>query len=314
MSFRAALSRRKPLLVAGAIGVVGALGVHFYRAAGERKYPPLALHDLPRDSAIRTLFEQHGVPTEPTRACTARQPVLVAPFDADADTRTRWAPTVVALSHTMPRAKLERYAIDRLKLEAKPDVHTLLYAAATAYLDALAHRPEVRLGLRRTALPRFADAREAFMHRGTYVWDFNAYGTWSGAVALEVQVTREGTFEPPSAMPSTGGTGSDAAGALLYWRFDRLTSPKVVDFVDKAAAWGYPFRFMVGGWHELIVEDLPGGDRVRITYVLTEVYDLHPLGKIEEDKKIVPKWTLDLHRDYARSMLKGVVAQIESST
>jgi hypothetical protein len=321
MNVRGFFIRQNSFIACGLAMVVGSsAGLHYYRASGERRYPACTLEKLPRASVIRTMFEEQNVPTNPTRTCTAQQPVLVAsPGGSRNDELQRWLPTFVALSYIMPRAELERYAVTRLKLQLKPgeriDVQTLMYAAATAYLDAIPRRPEVKLRLRESEVSKIPllDARTA-LYPGTYLWKFNALGHWhyvpdhspllAAAVspaALHLVDVDHGSFEPPCAVATNitqVGDTNESAGALLHWRFDRLVDPRLVEFVDAAASYGYPWRFMIGGFHELIVEDLPGErneigeELVKITYALTEVYELHPLGQKEQDKKIIPKWKL----------------------
>lgn len=325
------LFARRNILIAGSAAIAAeCVGLYIYRSRGERRYPARTLTELPHASAIRTLFEEGTEPTAPSYTCTAPQPVRVSPAG-------RWLPTFVAPSYTMPRARLEAYARARLQLPSdtpdRLDAQTLLHAAAAAYFDAIPHRPEVRLGLRPARVfdgeePARGDVRAA-LAPGTRLWErsFSVFGSWAtapraavDAAPVDAVVAAGGTYPPPCTMPSNAarvanGPG-DAAGAVLYWRFDQLTDPKLTEVFDKMAQYGYPWRFMIGGFHELIVQDLPernerGEELVRVTYALTEAYDLHPLGKKEEDKKTVPKWTLTFHRDYARSMLHGTIAQIE---
>ncbi|EJD49614.1 hypothetical protein AURDEDRAFT_182763 [Auricularia subglabra TFB-10046 SS5] len=337
MSARRLFTRRNVLIAGSAAIAAECVGLYIYRANGERRYPARSLTELPRASAIRTLFEEGSEPIAPSYTCTAPQPVRVNPPG-------RWLPTFVALSYTMPRARLEAYARARLHLPDPPtsaterlDAQTLMHAAATAYFDAIPHRPEVRLGLRPSQVfdPRDgevpSDARAA-LRPGYALWDhsFTIFGSWStkppsavDATPVDATVAAGGAYPPPCSMPSNfararpaGAQETDAAGAVLYWRFDKLTDPKAIEIGDKIASYGYPWRFMVGGFHELIVEDVPernerGEELVRITYALTEAYDLHPLGKKEDDKKTVPGWTLAFHRDYARSMLHETITQIE---
>ena len=84
----------------------------------------------------------------------------------------------------------------------------------------------------------------------------------------------------------------------MHWPLRSVVDRKVIEFMDKAAKYGFPWRYMVGGFQEVIVEDLPGqldesGEQlVRITHATAEVWDLHPLGQKEADKKIIPKWLL----------------------
>lgn len=79
---------------------------------------------------------------------------------------------------------------------------------------------------------------------------------------------------------------------LQVWEWK---NPTIVSFFEKLARWGYPFRMMNGGYHELYIE--PYGQSYRVYYSSAHEYrDLN-------DGKVIPKWTQHCHRTYARLIL-----------
>lgn len=71
--------------------------------------------------------------------------------------------------------------------------------------------------------------------------------------------------------------------------------PNIVLFFEKLARWGYPFRLMSGGYHELYIE--PYGQYYRVYYASAHEY------RNLDDGKVIPKWTQHCHRTYARLIL-----------
>lgn len=73
--------------------------------------------------------------------------------------------------------------------------------------------------------------------------------------------------------------------------------PDLVRFFEKLSDFGYPFRLMNGGIQQLQVRPIKGSNMYEVLYSNGHIYnDLR-------DGKIVPKWTLHLHRTYARIIL-----------
>lgn len=86
--------------------------------------------------------------------------------------------------------------------------------------------------------------------------------------------------------------GKEFNSTLQEWEWK---DPNIVLLFEKLARWGYPFRMMNGGYHELYIE--PCGQFYRVYYASAHEYrDLN-------DGKVIPKWTQHCHRTYARLIL-----------
>jgi hypothetical protein len=103
------------------------------------------------------------------------------------------------------------------------------------------------------------------------------------------------------------GTDKDSNGLLVSWRIpdeQRL-------FFEKIARWGYPWRLMSGGRHEMSVSEpfgVPGqGALVEVRFAASHDYEV-VTG--EQVQKVIPAWTLRLHRGYARLILDRAVKEI----
>ncbi|EJD49613.1 hypothetical protein AURDEDRAFT_161173 [Auricularia subglabra TFB-10046 SS5] len=327
------LTRNNILLAAGAAVITAYGGLRLYRSSGERHYPTRTPASLPRASALRTLFEERA--PLPAFADRTPQPVVVEPHG-------RWLPSFTAPSHVIPRKTLETYARARLApLNGAPsqrlDIRTLMQAAVLALGDSLAHRFEVRLGVRGPTAFSLEPGEDESMvavqpGRGHWNDDFTVVGSWSTSPPaalewgpLDAIVTAGKKPELPCTVLSNStrlkvvaANGEpDAAGVMLYWRSERLEKYRIFRWVYKHGMRLFGWRFPLGGLHEVIVEDLPergerGEELVKVTYATAEVYDLHPNGEKEENWKVIPGWAETLHIDYARSMLKGTISQINT--
>ncbi|KAJ5885086.1 hypothetical protein N7495_009596 [Penicillium taxi] len=104
---------------------------------------------------------------------------------------------------------------------------------------------------------------------------------------------------------------NDGNGLLLSW--------KVPDNVrlsfEKMAAWGYPWRLMSGGRHEFSVSEpfeVKGEGRVvEVRFASTHDYEI--VESEGDQQKIIPAWTLRIHRGYARLLLDMSARELQAS-
>jgi hypothetical protein len=106
----------------------------------------------------------------------------------------------------------------------------------------------------------------------------------------------------------TPGADSDSQGLLIAWYM--ADEPRL--FFEKIARWGYPWRLMSGGRHEMSVSapyEVPGQGRV----VDVRFAGAHDYEIVEEEgvkQKIIPGWVMRLHAGYARLILDLAVREV----
>ncbi|RHZ50191.1 uncharacterized protein CDV56_101600 [Aspergillus thermomutatus] len=104
-------------------------------------------------------------------------------------------------------------------------------------------------------------------------------------------------------------------GLLISWRIP--DEPR--RFFEKIARWGYPWRLMSGGRHELSVsEPFDGaGDGesqapfVEVRFASAHDYEIVPEEGDLQHQKTIPGWTGRLHRGYARLLLDCSVRELK---
>ncbi|KAI9374077.1 hypothetical protein BJX61DRAFT_344813 [Aspergillus egyptiacus] len=108
---------------------------------------------------------------------------------------------------------------------------------------------------------------------------------------------------------------ANAYGLLIAWKMP--DEPRL--FFEKIARWGYPWRLMSGGRHELSVSEpfaVPGreeeGPFVEVRFASAHDYEVvAEEGKLGRQKTI-PGWSARLHRGYAMLILDGAVRELVS--
>ncbi|KAF4771328.1 hypothetical protein HAV15_004415 [Penicillium sp. str.  len=98
-----------------------------------------------------------------------------------------------------------------------------------------------------------------------------------------------------------------------------LVSSKLPDepreFFEKIARWGYPWRLMSSLRHEMSVSEpfqVNGeGMFVEVRFSTAHDYELVDAEGGLEKQKIIPAWTLRLHRGYARFVLDSAVRELQ---
>ncbi|KAL3264324.1 hypothetical protein ABHI18_000931 [Aspergillus niger] len=100
---------------------------------------------------------------------------------------------------------------------------------------------------------------------------------------------------------------SPTTGLLVSWHMPdeaRL-------FFEKIARWGYPWRLMSGGRHEINISEVymyRGEEVVDVRFASAHDYEV--VGDEEQKQKIVPAWVGRLHRGYARALVDWAVRDL----
>lgn len=91
---------------------------------------------------------------------------------------------------------------------------------------------------------------------------------------------------------------------LVSWKMP----DEPVAFFTRIAAWGYPWRLMSGGRHELPVGEVDAEGMVEVGFSAAHDYEVVP----EEGhaQKTIPEWTKRLHRAYAMWLLDERVEEV----
>ncbi|KAJ0412949.1 hypothetical protein BJY00DRAFT_102852 [Aspergillus carlsbadensis] len=102
-------------------------------------------------------------------------------------------------------------------------------------------------------------------------------------------------------------------GLLGSWKM----SDEPREFFEKIARWGYPWRLMSGGRHELSVSEayeVPGlegeGPFIDVRFASAHDYEVVPEEGDLAQQKTIPEWSAKLHRGYARLILDVAVREL----
>ena len=116
--------------------------------------------------------------------------------------------------------------------------------------------------------------------------------------------------------PSPDPTLSNENSLLVSWEIP----PVPREFFERIARWGYPWRLMSGGRHEISVSRPDTeGDEIREPFVEVRFASAHDYETVSEEgglekQKTIPGWTGRLHRGYARWVLDSAVQELKSSS
>ncbi|KAB8221191.1 hypothetical protein BDV33DRAFT_170868 [Aspergillus novoparasiticus] len=131
--------------------------------------------------------------------------------------------------------------------------------------------------------------------------------------------------------PETGAPRELLNGAMTVIRQPVGNEPLLVKweipdgprrFFETIARWGYPWRLMTGGRHEMSVEgpfdgegDEEGlGPFVEVRFASAHTYEIVPEEGGLLQQKTIPKWVGRLHRGYARFLLDTAVKELVEGT
>ncbi|RDW78867.1 uncharacterized protein DSM5745_05719 [Aspergillus mulundensis] len=100
-------------------------------------------------------------------------------------------------------------------------------------------------------------------------------------------------------------------GLLVSWSMP--DAPRL--FFERIAAWGYPWRLMSGGRHEMSVSEpfrvQGGGEMVEVRFSAAHDYEVVLVEGALDEQKILPAWAVRLHRGYARLILHLAAREVQ---
>lgn len=119
--------------------------------------------------------------------------------------------------------------------------------------------------------------------------------------------------------PNAAGNEAQQYGLLLSWQL----APEPRLFFEKIARWGYPWRLMSGGRHEISVSEpfWEKGDRdgdsegkgemmVEVRFASAHDYEVVPEEGGVDRQKVIPAWSARLHRAFAMVILDMAVREL----
>ena len=188
-----------------------------------------------------------------------------------------------------------------------------------AYIDTYATKIPVRLLERKALLSSKQNNDSSLLTRE------DLQRAWVEAVmGSRVMRARERFFSTPSNDPDSipgltivrgFGKGEEEFtnyGYLLSWEMPR----PACEFFESAAHYGYPWRLMSGGRHEIGVASTDDNsddddDDVEVRFVSAHDYEIVP--DEGHDQKVIPKWVGRLHSAYARVILDQAVHELHQA-
>ncbi|KAL1988655.1 hypothetical protein VTN96DRAFT_8355 [Rasamsonia emersonii] len=272
------------------VGSVGYYGVQRWLSSLEARYPPLS----------------------PADVTTTTTTVLRTPCNPDTQ-RCAYIDVYTARVPLRILQQLQQRQAQRRRKDDNNDKDNLHVTWAKAFLGSRVMRAEAPfVGLASTSddidrsIKFLAVDEDVYQHGSlAFIKDQNTR-TSSGTVDKK--------DIPDEAKP--------AEGVLFCWHMP--DEPR--RFFETIARWGYPWRLMSGGRHELSVsapfipdEDDRHQDRnnepvVEVRFATAHDYEVVPEEGPLEKQKIIPVWTLRLHRAYARFLLDMAVKELIASS
>ncbi|KAB8070752.1 hypothetical protein BDV29DRAFT_29001 [Aspergillus leporis] len=131
----------------------------------------------------------------------------------------------------------------------------------------------------------------------------------------------------PAGFTSDGAPRELLNGLMTVMREPRGEEPLLVRwdipdgprwFFEKIARWGYPWRLMTGGRHEMSVsepfegegDEVGQGPFVEVRFASAHTYEFIPAEGGVQEQKTIPRWVGRLHRGYARLLLDTTVKEL----
>lgn len=116
--------------------------------------------------------------------------------------------------------------------------------------------------------------------------------------------------------PVSSSQDGDSNGLLVSWTM--ADPPRL--FFEKIARLGYPWRLMSGGRHEMSVSEPfevddngSGHDKlVEVRFATSHDYEIVEAEGNLEQQKLLPRWSIRMHRGYARLILDRAVRELKS--
>jgi len=308
--------RQRPILTGAlSLGAAGSVAIYFGKRYLDRSCPRVPIGQVPKSSACRNLVDtatNTGVPYTPHGLEEGR---LLGSWSGRGGNDDRWIHSFAALQIELPTSLLAGYnaaAGGHSSEDVHPDdADHLMRNLVAAFLNGRAKGPDGWLLDEEVPALTFKPGSLLFGKLN----DFVAFmlGTWksptseSAARGLQPMELPWDAAEPTSRFPSNSAlvqkSPTEAAGAVMYWHFPLA----VLEKVDRAAAYGWPWRFMLGGYQEWIVEKL-SNDKVRVTYVMAEC------SESKSDFKPLPSVGYEIHVLYGQSLLDRAVKELKRAS
>ncbi|PYI02339.1 hypothetical protein BO78DRAFT_400630 [Aspergillus sclerotiicarbonarius CBS 121057] len=131
----------------------------------------------------------------------------------------------------------------------------------------------------------------------------------NGMFTIESFTPSSSTSPPPNPQSQSQPQHHPTPGLLLSWRIP----PSPIQLFEKISKWGYPFRLMSGGRHEISISDVythAGEEVVDVRFASAHDYEFWGVeGGEAKDQKMVPRWVGRVHRGYARFLVDWVVTR-----
>lgn len=98
-------------------------------------------------------------------------------------------------------------------------------------------------------------------------------------------------------------------GVLFCWKLP--DKPRI--FFENLAVWGYPWRLMSGGRHELNVHllDTTDDEEAIVEVRFASAHDYRIVPSEGDHQKTIPNWTMRLHRGFGRFVLDRAVKELQ---
>ncbi|KAK3693353.1 hypothetical protein B0T22DRAFT_449635 [Podospora appendiculata] len=322
--------QNQPRLVTSllSLGAIGAAAAYLAKRELDRTCPRVPISALPKASAARNFVQRPGEPS-PKPSWGLESSTLLSSWNGRSDDdddgnktereSTHWIPSFVALQADVPLSFLAQYKTSESKgapIQGRDeDALSLTKNFLAAFLDARAAGPEAWFLDKDVPPLSFAPGSHLFGDSaglGAFL-----LGTWRSSPEQSTH------FQPPdlpsnvphpvSEFPSNEAVISHsageaaAAGAIMYWKVPEET----VRMADTLAAWGLPWRLMLGGFQEFMAEKV--SDTVaRVTYVSVESAHLYPGRTPKRDFKTLPWVGYQLHVFYAQVLLYKAVMRLQT--
>lgn len=88
----------------------------------------------------------------------------------------------------------------------------------------------------------------------------------------------------------------NSKSTILEWHWS--SNSGIVPFFETLSSYGYPWRMMNGGLHEILIKKSQSNpDEFDVWFSTTHEYN------DKRDGKLIPNWVQSLHRNYARVLL-----------
>ncbi|EPE37027.1 hypothetical protein GLAREA_09190 [Glarea lozoyensis ATCC 20868] len=292
---------RKRTLFTGALslGVTGSIAIIFGKRYLDQSCPRVPITKLPKSSACRNLIDGTTV----TAAYTPhglQNGGLLSSWSGRKQ-HDRWIHSFSALQIELPTSLLAGYRGDA----SKDDAETLMRNFLHAFLIARSNGPDGWLLDKEVPPLSFEPGSHLYGNHDSFIAFL--LGTWNSTRGntrgLQPTCLPAAAFEPSARFPSNAAlvqeSPTDSAGAVMYWH----NPVSLVKRVDKAADYGLPWRFMLGGFQEWIVEKV-SDDKVRVTYVMLECSETRP------EFKHMPAPGYEAHVLYGQYLLDGAVREM----